>query len=59
MRENKKMSLEEQLKEVLFNMSKEFKIHKIDSNNMILEVDYDKYVSQIMQILQSSTYEQQ
>jgi hypothetical protein len=53
------MSLEEQLKEVLFNMSKEFKIHKIDSNNMILEVDYDKYVSQIMQILQSSTYEQQ
>ncbi len=59
MRESKKMSLEEQLKEVLFNMSKEFKIHKIDSNNMILEVDYDKYVSQIMQILQSSTYEQQ
>ncbi len=59
MRESKKMSLEEELKEVLFNMSKEFKIHKIDSNNMILEVDYDKYVSQIMQILQSSTYEQQ
>jgi hypothetical protein len=53
------MNLEEQLKQVLFNMSKEFKIHRIDSDNMILEIDYDKYVSQIMQILESSAYDQQ
>ncbi len=40
-------------------MSKEFKIHRIDSDNMILEIDYDKYVSQIMQILESSACDQQ
>lgn len=58
-RESKKMTVDEQIKQVLFNMSREFKIHRIDSDNMILEIDYDKYVSQIMQILQSSAYDQQ
>ena len=59
MRENKKMTAEEQIREVLFTMSKEFKIHRIGPDNMILEIDYDKYVSEIMQIVQSLTCEQQ
>ncbi len=49
-RESKKVTAEEKIKEILFNMSKEFKIHKIDSNNMILEIDYDKYTKQILEI---------
>lgn len=53
------MSLEDQIREVLFEMGKDIKIHKIDSENMILEIDYDKSVAQIMQLLQSSTYDQQ
>jgi hypothetical protein len=53
------MNLEDQIKEVLFEMGKQIKIHKIDSGNMILEIDYDKPVAQIMQLLQSSTYDQQ
>lgn len=53
------MSLEDQIRQVLFELGQDVKIHKIDSINMIIEIDYDKAVEKIMQILQSSTYDQQ
>jgi hypothetical protein len=53
------MSLEDQIREVLFEMGKDIKIHKIDSENMILEIDYDKPVTQIMQIVESLACDQQ
>lgn len=43
-------SLEDQLKEILFNIGKEIKIHKIDSENTIIEIDYDKYTIEIMEL---------
>lgn len=58
-RESKKMTIEDQIREVLFEMGKEIKIHKIDKDNMILEIDYEKPVSKIMQIVESSACEQQ
>lgn len=58
-RESKKMSLEDKVRDVLFQMGKEIKIHRIDSENMILEIDYDVYVKRIMQLLESSAYDQQ
>lgn len=58
-RESKKMSLEDQIRQVLFELGQDVKIHKIDSVNMILEIDYDKAIEKIMQILQSSAYDQQ
>jgi hypothetical protein len=42
-------NLEERLKEILFNIGKEIKIHKIDSDNTIIEIDYDKYTIEIME----------
>lgn len=53
------MSLEDQIKQILFSAVQDIKIHKIDSINMIIEIDYDKTVDRIMQILESSTYDQQ
>ena len=53
------MSLEDKVRDVLFQMGKEIKIHRIDSENMILEIDYDVYVKRIMQLLESSAYDQQ
>lgn len=53
------MEIEDQIRQILFELGQEIKIHKIDSINMILEIDYDKAVEQIMQLLQSSTYDQQ
>lgn len=53
------MSLEDQIKQILFELGQDIKIHKIDSINMILEIDYDKAVGKIMQLLESSAYDQQ
>ena len=58
-KESKKMSLEDEIRQVLFELGQDIKIHKIDSINMILEIDYDKAVEQIMQLLESSAYDQQ
>lgn len=58
-RERDTVSLEDQIKEVLFKLGKEIKIHTIDSKNMILEINYDKAVSDIMKLLESSTCDPQ
>jgi len=49
---NKKMSLDDQIREVLFNIGKEINIIKIDNNNTIISIDYDKYVSELKSILE-------
>jgi len=51
-RGNKNMSLEDQIKEVLFSIGKEIKILKIDNDNTIISIDYDKYVSELKSILE-------
>ena len=46
------MSLEDQIREVLFGIGKEIKILKIDNDNTIISIDYDKYVSELKSILE-------
>ena len=43
-------NLEERLKDILFNIGKEIKIHKMDNDNTIIEIDYDKYTIEIMEL---------
>jgi hypothetical protein len=45
------MSLEDDIKTILFNIGKEIKIHKISDGNIILDIDYDKYVKQLLDLL--------
>jgi hypothetical protein len=45
------MSIEEDIKNVLFQIGKDIKIHKIDSQNSIIEIDYDKYVNAIIDLI--------
>jgi hypothetical protein len=45
------MSLEDQIREVLFGIGKEIQILKIDNDNTIISIDYDKYVSELKSIL--------
>jgi hypothetical protein len=45
------MSLEEEIKSILFQIGKDIKIHKIDSQNSIIEIDYDKYVNAIIDVI--------
>lgn len=44
------MTIEEKIRNILFEIGKDIKIHKISSENMIIEIDYDKYVNQIIDI---------
>jgi hypothetical protein len=44
------MDIEVEIKEVLFKMGQEIKIHKIDNDNSILEVDYEKYTAQLLRV---------
>jgi antitoxin component of MazEF toxin-antitoxin module len=43
------MDLEKALKDILFNIGKEIKIHTI-GKDMIIEIDYDKYVSELVEL---------
>jgi hypothetical protein len=40
--------LENTVKEILFEIMKDVKVHKIDQDNMILEFDYDAHAKQIV-----------
>ena len=47
------MSLENDIKDVLFKIGQEVIIHKIDSDNTILEIDYDKFTVEIMELFKN------
>jgi hypothetical protein len=46
----KLMDIEEQIRNIMFEIGKDIKIHKIDSDNSIIEVDYEKYIKKILQV---------
>jgi hypothetical protein len=46
------MSLEDQIRKVLFSIGKEIKILRIDKNNTVISIDYEKYVSELKSILE-------
>jgi hypothetical protein len=41
------MPLEDRLRDILFQIGKEIKIHTI-GKDMIIEIDYEKYVAELM-----------
>jgi hypothetical protein len=46
------MNLENEIKNILFEIGKEIQIHKLIDGNLIIEIDYDKYTIEIMELLQ-------
>jgi hypothetical protein len=44
------VNLEDEIKNVLFNIGKEIQIHKLIDGNLIIEIDYDKYTIEIMEL---------
>lgn len=44
------MNIEEELRSVLFNIGKDIKIHKLIDGNLILDIDYEKYIDQLIEI---------
>jgi len=49
------MDLEEQIKNILFQIGKDIKIHRITDGNIILDIDYDKYVKQLLDLINRPT----
>jgi hypothetical protein len=49
------MSINEEIKNILFQIGQDIKIHRIDQINMIIEIDYDKYVQQIIELFDRQT----
>lgn len=45
------MDKKKEIENVLFQIGKEAKLHKIDKDNIILEIDYEKYVDQLLAIM--------
>jgi hypothetical protein len=44
--------LEDKIRNVLFEIGKDIKIHKINNLDMIIEIDYEKYVKSFLKIIQ-------
>ncbi len=42
------MDIRDELGDILFCIGKESKIHRIDSQNTILDINYDKFIDQII-----------
>lgn len=48
------MDLESQIRQILFDMGKSIKFHRIDINNSVMEIDYEKYVKLILGAIEST-----
>lgn len=51
-------NLDDKIRSVLFDIGKDIKIHKIDNENMVIEIDYERYVLMIKGIIQAEIEEQ-
>jgi hypothetical protein len=44
------MDLEEEINKILFSIGQEIKIHKIDGQNSVIEIDYQKYTAELLRV---------
>ena len=47
------INLENGIKSILFEIGKDIKIHKLIDGNLIIEIDYDKYTAEIMELIKN------
>lgn len=47
------MDLEEEVKKVLFDIGKTIKIHQIDENNSVIEIDYEHYTTELLRVFRN------
>jgi hypothetical protein len=51
------MNLESKIKEILFEIGKDIKIHKLIDGNLIVEIDYEKYTNELVTLFWQMTRE--
>jgi hypothetical protein len=47
------VDLEKEINNILFNLGKEIKIHRVDQENTLIEIEYEKYTIEIMRVFMS------
>jgi signal transduction histidine kinase len=45
--------IEKDIKSILFEIGKDIKLHKLIDGNIIIEIDYDKYVTSLMNLIRN------
>jgi hypothetical protein len=50
--------MEDKIRDILFSIGKDIKIHKINSVDMIIEIDYEKYVQELSAIIREEISKQ-
>jgi len=44
------MDLEKEINNILFQMGKEIKIYRVDSENTVIDIEYQKYTAAILRV---------
>ena len=44
------VDLEKEINNILFNLGKEIKIHRVDQENTLIEIEYEKYTIEILRV---------
>jgi hypothetical protein len=44
------VDLEKEINNILFNLGKEIKIHRVDKDNTLIEIEYEKYTIEILRV---------
>jgi hypothetical protein len=47
------MDIEKEIKDILFEIGKDIKIHKLIDGNLIVEMDYEKYTNDLINLFNS------
>ena len=46
---------ENDIRNILFQIGKEIKLHRIDSENMVIDINYEKYVKELIELFDRQT----
>jgi hypothetical protein len=46
------MNLDDEIRRVLFKIGKEIKLLKIDDENIVIDINYEKYIDELKLVLQ-------
>jgi hypothetical protein len=51
------MDIEKEIKDILFEIGKDIKIHKLIDGNLIVEMDYEKYTNDLINLFNALSRE--
>lgn len=47
------MQIDQQIEEILFRIGQDIVLHKLDDDNYIVEIDYQKYTAEILRVFKT------